>query len=270
MKGIICYFSGSGNTLLACNYIRDTIRGVAFDLYDITSGADINYDAYDIVGFACYADFLGPSPLMRAFIRQVPVQSGKPSFVFNTYGNFNGATLAILTRNVRSRGFTIINGYALHMPENVPNMIMIGLANRQAPNEKELSGFKMFIDALGVKIEHLKAGNNVSVFKPAFGERLLFAIPRIAAKMTMGKKMVDTEHCIKCGICAHKCPYHAITMNEYPVFDEKKCQACWRCYNLCREKAIYTKTFRNVAHSPEPIVDVKKKLEVSHSPVMSE
>ncbi|HMA64369.1 MAG: EFR1 family ferrodoxin [Fibrobacterota bacterium] len=269
MKGLICYFSGTGNTLLACKYIRDTITGVDFDLYDITSGNEVNYGNYDIVGFACYADFLGPSPLIRTFIKRLPVQSRKPSFVFNTYGNFNGATLATLTKSVRSRGFDIIAGYALHMPENIPNMIMMGLANTQAPDEKELAGFKAFIDGLSGKIEKLKNGVNAPPLIPEFSERLLFAIPRFIPRLIMGKKMVDTERCIKCGICVKKCPYHAITINEYPVFEEKRCQSCWRCYNLCREKAIYTKKYRDVAHSPEPIVDVKKKLELPHSPSLT-
>ncbi len=269
MKGLICYFSGSGNTLLACRYIRDSISGVDFDLYDITSGNDVNYGNYDIIGFACYADFLGPSPLMRTFVKQVPFQSHKPSFVFNTYGNFNGPTLAILSRIVRSRGFNIVAGYALHMPENIPSMIMMGLANTQAPDEKELAGFKAFIDGLNGKIGKLKNGVTVPAFIPELGERLLFAIPRFVAKIVMGKKMVDTERCIKCGICVKKCPYHAITINEYPVFDEKKCQSCWRCYNLCREKAIYTKKYRDVAHSPEPIADVRKKMEVPRSPSLT-
>ena len=260
MKGLICYFSGSGNTLLACKYIRDSIRGVAFDLYDITSGNNVNYADYDIVGFACYADFLGPSPLIRAFIKNVPVQLRKPAFVFNTYGNFNGATLAIMTRYVRSRGFDIIAGHALHMPVTIPNMIMMGLANTQAPDEQELAGFVAFIESFSVKIEKLKKGDILPTFIPEFGERLLCAIPRFVAKKIMGKKMVDTERCIKCGICVKKCPYHAISMNDVPVFDEKKCAACWRCYNLCREKAIYTKKYRDVAHSPEPIQDVKRKL----------
>ena len=33
MKGVICYYSGSGNTKLVCKYIANKITNAEFDLY---------------------------------------------------------------------------------------------------------------------------------------------------------------------------------------------------------------------------------------------
>ena len=35
MKGIICYYSSSGNTRLACEYIERKVSNCSFDLFDI-------------------------------------------------------------------------------------------------------------------------------------------------------------------------------------------------------------------------------------------
>jgi len=260
MKCLLCYFSGSGNTKLACEYLTRKITEVTFDLYDITSETQAQFDTYDIVGFACFADFLGPSKRMISFINSLPKQSGKYAFVFNTFGNFNGATSAVLQRLVTKKGFDVIAGHALHMPENIPNMIMMGLANTQAPDEKEMAAFTAFIDRMNALVTKFKAGDIIQTLVLPLGERILFPIPRFAGKMMMGRKMIDTEKCTQCGICVRKCPYGAMRMETYPCFDEQKCGACWVCYNHCPSKAIYTKHFRGVAHYPEPIDEVKKKL----------
>lgn len=38
MRGVICYYSGSGNTKLACRYIAKRLKQIQVDLFDITKG----------------------------------------------------------------------------------------------------------------------------------------------------------------------------------------------------------------------------------------
>jgi len=52
---------------------------------------------------------------------------------------------------------------------------------------------------------------------------------------------VDKSKCIKCSVCAAKCPAKAITLSPYPVFDRDKCIMCYCCHELCPEGAIYLK-----------------------------
>jgi len=35
IKGIICYYSGSGNTKLACEYMAKKLSNIEFDFFDI-------------------------------------------------------------------------------------------------------------------------------------------------------------------------------------------------------------------------------------------
>ncbi len=46
------------------------------------------------------------------------------------------------------------------------------------------------------------------------------------------------ERCVLCGECEKICPASAITMDPYPVIDEKRCIACYCCCENCQEGAL--------------------------------
>lgn len=48
----------------------------------------------------------------------------------------------------------------------------------------------------------------------------------------------DTDICIKCGICVRTCPVKALTLDNYPVVNKKKCISCFCCQEACRSNAI--------------------------------
>lgn len=60
MKGIICYYSGSGNTKLAMKYLSKKIPNVEFELLDIVNSETPDFSNYDVAGFATFTDFGGP------------------------------------------------------------------------------------------------------------------------------------------------------------------------------------------------------------------
>ncbi|MBN1983912.1 MAG: EFR1 family ferrodoxin, partial [Chitinivibrionales bacterium] len=215
MKCLMCYYSSTGNTKLACDFIAAHIQDLETTFFNIATESMTNLDQYDIVGFAAFADFLGPSKLFCDFIRRLPRQAKKPAFVFNTFGNFNGATLKTMASKVRKKGFTVIAAHALHTPENIATMIMMGIAHTQAPNPKELDAFKKFIASLGRQIAELKTGTLREVRLRLF-DRILPPLPRWLGPLFMGKKKIDTSLCNKCGICVKTCPYHAIEMKTIP------------------------------------------------------
>jgi len=124
MRGLICYYSGTGNTKLACEAIAERAAAIDFELLDITQEDIPDLTALDLIGFATWADFLNPPQRMKIFLESLPRQSQVPAFVFNTYGGFSGRTLATLDHWARDRGFHVIAGHSLHTPENYPPMML--------------------------------------------------------------------------------------------------------------------------------------------------
>jgi ferredoxin len=264
LKGVICLYSGSGNTRLACQYIKNSLKSAEFDLFDITSGGTPNFDAYDVAGFATFTDFIDPPYLVKVFIERISPQREKPAFVFNTYGFISGKTQQTLSRWVTAKGFKVITGYSLQMPESYPPMVARGRGNEQATSKKESIKFKSFISGLEDSLLLCSKGEEVRRKKQTFNllGRVLPRYSRTHARHDMGIKYVDVSLCNECGLCEKLCPYKALKLDPKPVFDESKCYGCWRCYNHCPRKAIYTEKYRGAGHYPGPTASLKKKFEV--------
>ncbi len=263
MKGVICYYSGSGNTKLACRYMTKNIRDVEFDLFDIVKGGTVDLTQYDIVGLAAFTDFFAPSQVFKTFVENLPRQNGKPAFVFNTYGFITGKTITVMENWANARGFRVVTGHSLHTPESHPPTIAQGRPYVDSPNEKEMARFDEFIAGLGQLCAAIEGG------QPATGKvrvsllnRLMPTISRTQARKEMGEKYVDEALCTQCSACEKGCPYQAIKLSPFPVFDMDKCYGCWRCYNRCPQQAIYTDKFRGGPFYPKPVEQLKAKLQV--------
>jgi ferredoxin len=260
MRGALIYFSNTGNTKLACEYIKNHLGNIELDLLDIKQDKPIDLSAYGLVGFAAWADYGAPSLLINEYLGSLPEQHGKPAFVFNTFGMMNGGTLKGLHDRAAKAGFNVVAAFALHTPENIPLMIAKGFIAGEAPNQKEMEKFQTAIKDLDRACLDIKEGKPVKK-NVRFGLLDLFSpFPRTKAKKDMGEKFADLALCAKCGTCKSVCGYAAIELSPYPVFDEGNCYGCWACYNRCPQKAIYTKKFRGKWHYPKPNEELSKKL----------
>jgi ferredoxin len=262
MKGLICYFSITGNTFLACQYIARKIKSVDFELYDIAQNTFSDFDPYQVIGFATFAASLGPSVLIQDFIKRIPQQKQKYAFVFNTFANYSGQTLKVMKNLLTEKGFTLIAGHALHTPENYPPYIVKGIIHEDAPNYKELERFESFIAGLDALLTSLTNGKMIPKTKLQIGwlNSLLPVLPRKRSFKKMGEKFVDFDLCTNCGNCKKYCPYQAIELNSKPVFDNVKCYGCWSCYNHCPTQAIYTRKLKGVGHYSKPNKLIQTKL----------
>ncbi len=262
MKGIICFYSGSGNTKHACTYLASKITTCQLELVDITKDATPDLEECDVVGFATFTDAWAPPPLMRAFIQGIPNQDGIPAFVFNTFGFISGKTLKRLDELATAQGFTVIGGHALHMPENYPPMIVSGNGNEDHPNESEMASFDRFIAELDLRLWQVKDDGSCPHHHPDIGllNTLLPPFPRSLGFTSIGKKVADEGRCKECGVCARICPYGAIDLDPTPVFDENLCQSCWACYNHCPEGAILAGRFTGDGRYPRPNEHVRRVL----------
>jgi len=123
---------------------------------------------------------------MQQFIESLPACS-LPAFVFNTYGMMNGKTLKLLSRWAGAKGFRVAHGFALHMPENYPSLIVGNMGNEQAPNPMELEQFHRFIDELDGLIGHFRQSGTIKTQPIKYGLASIFpAFPRTRARKGHG------------------------------------------------------------------------------------
>ncbi len=262
MRGIICYYSGSGNTKLACQYLKNKVTNADFQLYNIVKTEIPDFAKYDVAGFATFTDFNGVPRYFYSFFDRFEHLSTKYAFVFNTFGFSPGKTLKLLAEMVEAKGFNVLSGHSLHTPESYPPMRTSGLAFEGSPNSSELKKFNEFISRLDKLLGIAKAGKVPASEKISIGlfNTILPEWPRTKAKEDLGEQKVDENLCVECGTCRKLCPYEAIQLAPKPVFDHVKCFGCWACYNHCTKKAIYTKRFKGVGQYPKPKDKLIKKL----------
>ncbi len=254
----IFYYSSTGNTKLACQYIARNLKQVEVKLIDIAEGYEPSFESLDLVGFATFTDFWGPPYLMQKFVESLPAQKGKPAFLFATHGGQMSNLLKILAKWVSAKGFMVVGGIGLRAPESYPPAIVRGNTSEDAPNEEEMRLLNQFIEDLNTMIAGKKFRRGK--VKISFLANLAPEIRRTSAKKSMGNKFVDETLCTECGVCQKACPYKAVTLNPKPVFDEEKCYGCWACFNRCPTKAIYTSKIRGAGHYRGPTAELKQKL----------
>ncbi len=262
MKGIICYYSGSGNTKLACEYIKKKIQNTDFELCNIVKEDIPDFNNYDIVGFATFTDYWAPAQYFYDFFDRLEEQNQKNAFVFNTYGFFSGKLLKVFGNMAKSKGFNVINGYSLNTPENFAPMRLSNKAGDHFPTDKQLAEFNHFIAVLDDQLSVISKGNvpDKVKLKIKFPGHILRPFPRTMAKKDFGIQEVDAEKCKECGVCEKGCPYEAIKLDPKPIFQHEKCFGCWRCYNNCASQAIFTPKFHGEFQYSRPVKALKEKI----------
>lgn len=262
MKGIICYYSCTGNTRIACQYIRRQVKSLDFVLNDILRQGMPDFSFYNTALFATFTDYFSAPQFMLDFIREIPVQPFKPAFVFNTCAGMPGRTPDIMKRALTKRGFDVKGGFYLKSPESYPPLRNRGYKHDDYPSPSEMSKFDGFAGKLDSSIRQLLSGKEAadiglrkglfSVFSPVFSRK--------HSAKKMGRKFVEPEKCVECGKCRDGCAYRAITLDPKPVFDESRCYGCWACYSGCPQKAIYTGKLKGSGHYDTQPMQFREKM----------
>ncbi|OQY16671.1 MAG: hypothetical protein B6I35_15605 [Anaerolineaceae bacterium 4572_32.2] len=273
MRALVIYHSTSGNTRLAASYLarRLSEQDVESETWDIVRKPyPPELKDYTLVGFGFPVMEFHPSYAIRRFVSLLPMQQGKPAFVFATCAGMPSNSLHMLGQKLKERGFVIVGGQAVTFTSNWPLSRQI-VARRTANPQSRLD---RIFDALWNRSDRPSDKDRRQLDKLV--ERVLDRIAKtpqparlphcrldpfgwLGQMMTpersrkgMGIKAIDETLCTQCGICARDCPAKAITLEPYPVFNEDECQGCWSCFNNCPEKALYTSLVKGKGHYAGP------------------
>jgi ferredoxin len=262
-RAAILFFSSTGNTRLACEYVANRIPQVEFDLFDMRDLSGFDPEAYSFVGFATYVDYQAPPRFFAEAVGRIPSVKGKEAFVLLTYAAFPGNGLKEMARIVEERGFKVVIGHMLTMPESYSPIRMKGMRYDDSPKEASMDRFRQFIRDLGdmMVTKELKGSVETRKLKVGLINSLVRKKVRTDPLKGMGVKIVDRTLCTRCGACHRSCAYGAIRMEDGPVFDEGRCNACFACYNHCPVGAITSEKMGSPDHRyPGPSEALRKRM----------
>lgn len=247
-KGVIYYFSGTGNTAFVAYEFQENYKKakVDVDLFKIESmDAVTSQGKYDflMIGFPVYAFY--PPQLVIDFVKKLPEVKDKPVILFATGGGSAGASFSVLGNILKKKNYNVICNFLYVMPDNV-----YFLFGKDAQKKEEI---ELMISSTQGKVkqdfEVITSGKSKFVdcnFFLKIISGLVHSFFNLGQKHQKGRWFWQREACNYCGLCEKNCPTKNITIKKEKgkVSFGNNCMFCTRCYNFCPKKAIHFKSLK--------------------------
>lgn len=237
---VIYYFSGTRNTEIVANMIRETFykhghKNSLFRIEDILKGNfNIDHQEFDLIGIGCPIIGYGAPPIVYNFIHHLPKENRKKVFIFRTAGgvapiNYNASKR--MARKLDKKGYKVFHERVFSISSNwvirYDDLIIRQLY--EATNRKVEIMCKELIHG---KHQVLKTGIRLKILM----ELASYIFPQILR--FVGKDLIINESCSDCDLCIKKCPSNNIYRKKGRIRFKLACNSCMRCVYACPELAI--------------------------------
>eukprot|EP00727_Mastigamoeba_balamuthi_P012397 m51a1_g7780 hypothetical protein (526) ;mRNA; r:220588-223032 len=267
----LLYMSLTGNTKHVAELLRDALASEHFEAtavdvtgpaggaeYEAAAEAAAHCDAIAVGGLAYF--WREPSKL-RHVIESIPANlvRGKPAFVFGTAGGHEVMLLQNLAEALSRKGAIVVGSLVVYAPPNY-SVWAPPAGTRTEWGSSERSKPAQFVRSIAAQLRAGSAAQPVTVRASLAARVVSWFGTDARARSWLGPVTVDPDQCIKCGLCARRCPHGALAIEEggLPVWDEQACVGCCRCINSCPKGAIAspsTRGKRRYQFSPDVCVD---------------
>jgi len=247
MKGIVVYYSGTGNNYKIARAIHRGMKKVIE--CDVGSTEEVDprgMGKYDLIGIGSPIWYFREVAAVRRFVHYMPDMKGKLAFVFSVHGTMPSGIFRSMIPPIQRKGLTIIgwndwfggNFYTLHGPkpyplDGHPDAIDIKEAEdwgrEMAQHAQRIyAGEKNLIPEIphGPQADPMFQPHGVMTFFPGAG--------KAHRKINMAKCKYP-----ECTLCVDNCDAKAINFSvNPPAFNLNTCLNCCLCDRMCPESAI--------------------------------
>ncbi|HAX73134.1 MAG TPA: hypothetical protein DCY20_06385 [Firmicutes bacterium] len=240
MRGVILYFSGTGNTKYVSQLLKQSFekQGCEMLSYCMEDSFELAPDTYDflVLGFPKYYEY-PPLKFIEFVLNKVPMMSTQTkTFIFCTQCGPTKVPAQKLTKILKQKNHTV----ELTSLFQLPNNFFLVKAFPPTPD-------------LEIKIRHLNAKAKVEQLVPTFlnqaqhKESMGYVTDKFCEyfvaiyKHTIPRdvlKISTTSACTLCGLCQKHCPVQNIKMTEAGPKLNDQCMMCMRCLNHCPVNAF--------------------------------
>lgn len=244
MKGIIIYFSGTGNTKYAAELFSKEFEsaGCKMEMHSVEENYKIIPDSYDFLILGCpkYCEY--PVLSFVKYIKQniPPSQKRIKTIMFVTQAGPLGTDFKGISKILNSKNHELVSSKSIVVANNFLIMKSFKETSDEVINKNDGILRKQIHEMVQNFLDGKYENEIINPFLSGLNKSVAF----IFDKMTSGfvKKYSVSDDCVKCGLCVKMCPNKNIRLNEDRIEFGKNCMLCMRCMNICPKNAILYNT----------------------------
>jgi ferredoxin len=237
MKGILYYFSGTGNTKWTALKFKEVFLkfGYEVELRSIEKIDNLSLEDKDflIIGTPVHSEF--PPKIIIDFLKRLPEGNNMKTLIYSTQGVNSAAAVEYIKRIISDKHYNVSVQASIRFANNY----YFGFGIERTPEEIK----KFLINAerkISLLVEEFVKD---SYYRDKISNLRLYAgkvmhksfykmLPKLSSNLTAA------EECTKCGLCIRNCPTGNITLEDGQTIFHKNCIMCVRCIHLCPHNAI--------------------------------
>ena len=241
---MIFYFSATGNTRWAAQQLSEKTGERLIFIPDAMEGqCHYTLTAGERIGFCFPVHAWRPPVLVRRFIEKLSIANteGHYCFALCTAGDTTGESMRIFRRALAQRSLHLDAVFSLLMPESYVGLPFMDVDTIEKEREKKNQA-KIHLTSIVAQIneaEKVEKEPNVGRW-PRINSRVIGDF--FERKLVNDKAFrVETNRCVRCGVCAEVCPTADIEggKGQEPTWKHNgSCLTCFACYHHCPQHAI--------------------------------
>lgn len=241
---MICYFTGSGNSLWTARTLGEKLGEDVENLADFQDRPLACGDG--LLGFV-FPTYMGDLPwLVKRILLSASLSADAFVFlVMTSNGGDSGKAFASMDKALCSAGAHLSAAYDLQMPGNC-------IVSSDAENRARLAAAPQTVEDIARRISGREANYTSAGEKagPGFVENSYFYGNHSLKRLTLMKNFVVTDACTGCGVCAGICPTQNIAIKDGRAVHGDQCAACYACLHWCPQHATLV-SVPSLRHRPQ-------------------